>query len=147
MLPIPEDVVGKFVELDLEELAKQTGEPMPNMDIAKSQKFYNEVSEIVFKHIEEEKYLTDVKVKDAGLPTDVDAKQVVQFHMDQSQIEPLINTVIEKIAPEIIDLLSKNQEYRDMLQLKQEDLDTAKKELGEVKDGEVSEALADMKKS
>lgn len=146
MLPIPEEVVGKFVELDLEELAKQAGQPLPSTDIAKSQKFANDMMEIVFKHVEEEKYLTDINVKDAGLPADVDVKQVVQFHMDQSQLEPFINTIIEKIAPEVIDLLSKNQEYRDMLQLKQEDLDTAKKELGEVKDGEISEALAEMKK-
>ncbi len=146
MLPIPEDVVGKFIELDLEELAKQSGEAVPNMDIAKSQKFSKEASEIVFKHIEADKYLSDIKVKDAGLPSDVDVKQVVQFHMDQTQIEPLLNTIIEKIAPEIIDLLSKNQEYRDMFQLKQEDLDNAKKQLSEVKDGDLSKGLADMKK-
>ncbi len=146
MLPIPEDIVGKFVELDLQELAEQAGQSMPTTDIATSQKLVNDVTEILFKHIEEENYLTEVKAKDAGLPEEVEANQVVQFHMDQSQIEPLVNIIVEKIAPEVIDLLSNNQEYRDMLQLKQEDLDTAKKDLSELKDGDISDALAEMKK-
>ncbi|MFC4601784.1 hypothetical protein [Cohnella hongkongensis] len=146
MLPIPESVQNKFVEIDLEELAEQSGQPMPNLDVAKSQKFANELTEIVFKHVEEETYLNSVKVGDAGLPSDVDAAQVVQFQLNQSQLEAFINTVIEKIAPEVIELLSANAEYRDMLQLQQEDLDEAKAALAEVKSGEVSEMLEEMKK-
>ncbi|OXS52971.1 hypothetical protein B1A99_31980 [Cohnella sp. CIP 111063] len=145
MLPIPESVQNKFVELDLEQLAEESGQPLPNVDVAKSQKLSNDLLEIVFKHVEEDTYLKSVKAKDAGLPADVDAKQVIQFHLDQSQLEGFINTVIEKIAPEIIELLSTNAEYRDMLQLKQEDLDEAKTALADVKSGEVSEALAEMK--
>ncbi len=146
MLPIPETVVDKFVELDLEKLAEESGQPLPNVDVAKSQKFSNDLMEIVFKHVEEGTYLKTIKAKDAGLPSDVDANQVIQFHLDQSQLEAFINTVIEKIAPEVIELLSTNAEYRDMLQLKQEDLDQAKSELADVKSGEVSEAIDDMKK-
>jgi len=146
MLPIPEEFVGKFIELDLAELAEQAGQSMPSMDVSKSQKLANDLTTILFKHIEEEKYLKDVKVKDAGLPADVDVKQVIRFHMDQTQIEPLLNTIIDKIAPEIIELLSNNAEYREMLQIKQEDLDTAKTSLSEVKGNELSEGLEQMKK-
>jgi len=146
MLPIPENVVNKFIELDLEKLAEESGQPMSTLDMSKSQKLGNDLMAIVFKHIEEDKYLSQVKVKDAGLPSDADVKQVVQLHMDQTQIEPLINTIIEKIAPEVIDLLSTNQEYRDLFELTQEDLDTAKKDLADVKSSEISEGLADMKK-
>ena len=68
MLPIPEDIIGKFLELDLDELAEQAGQTMPTTDIAKSQKLVNDVTGIVFKHIDEEDYLTEVIAKDAGLP-------------------------------------------------------------------------------
>jgi hypothetical protein len=146
MLPIPEDLQGKFVELDLKQLAEQSGQPMPSLDIGKSQKLVNDVMEIVFKHIEEESYLKSVSVKDAGLPEGADVDQIVQFHMDQTQIEPIVNTIIDKIAPEIIELLTTNEEYRNLLQLKQEDLDAAKKSLQEAKDGEVSNGLEQMKK-
>lgn len=146
MLPIPEDIQGKFIELDLEELAKESGQTIPSIDPGKSQKFSNDVMGILFKHVEEESYLKEIKVKDAGLPADVDVKKVVQFHMDQTQIEPLVNTIVDKIAPELIDLLLNSQEYQDLLQLKKEDLEEAKKSLSELKDTEITEALAEMKK-
>lgn len=146
MLPIPETIVNKFVEVDLEKLAEETGEPLPKIDMKQSQQFSNDVSGIVFKHVEEGQYLSDIAVKDAGLPADVDAKQVVQFRVDQTQLEPFINTVIQNIAPEVIDLLSKNQEYRDMLQLTQEDLDEAKKLLDDTSKGDIADGLEEMKK-
>jgi hypothetical protein len=146
MLPIPEGLVGKFVELDLKKLAEQSGQPMPSLDIGKSQKLINDVLAIAFKHIEEESYLSSVKVKEAGLPEGVDVDQVVQFHLNKEQIEPLVNTIIDKIAPEVIDLLISNEQYRNLLQLKPEDLDAAKKGLKDLKSGEVSKGLANMKK-
>jgi hypothetical protein len=146
MLPIPEDVVGKFVELDLKKLAEQSGQTLPSMDVGKSQKLLNDILGIVFTHVEEKDYLTAVKAKDAGLPADVDVNQVVQFHMDKAQIEPFVNTMIDKIAPEVIDLLSKNEEYKNLLQLKQQDLDDAKKALGDAKGKPLSDAMAQMNK-
>ncbi|MFC5471053.1 hypothetical protein ACFPPD_20395 [Cohnella suwonensis] len=146
MLPIPEDIIGKFVELDLKKLAEDAGQEMPSMDIGKSQQFSNDLMGIIFKHIDEKQYLSDIKAEDAGIPDSVDAKQVVQFHVDQTQIEPFVNTVIEKIAPEVIDLLSKNEEYRKLFQITQEDLDTAKKELADADKGEIKDGLAEMKK-
>lgn len=146
MLPLPETVVGKYLELDMKELAEQSGQPLPSLDIGKQQKFGNDVMGIVFKHIEEDKYLSSVKEKDAGLPEGVDVNQVVQFKLDKAQIEPFIKTVVEKIAPEVIDLLSKNSEYRDMLQLTQEDLDAAKKDLEEAKGEDLSKGLEEMNK-
>src|SRR5690606_9660938 len=113
---------------------------IPTMDIGKSQQLGNDILEIVFKHVEEETYLTSVAVKDAGLPADVtNVDQVIQFNMDKAQIEPFVKTIVEKIAPELIELLSSNEEYRNMLQLKPEDLEEAKKGLAEVKDGEIAE--------
>lgn len=146
MLPIPESIQNKFVELDLKELAEQSGQPIPSMDVGKSQKMVNDMMEIIFKHIEEDTYLTSIDKKEAGLPEDITVDQVVQFHMDKAQIEPFVNTVIDKIAPEIIELLATNEEYRNMLQLKPEDLEEAKKGLAEVKEGEISDGLAEMNK-
>ncbi|RKP44490.1 hypothetical protein D7Z26_26635 [Cohnella endophytica] len=146
ILPIPEDIVGKFLELDLKKLAEDAGQELPNMDVSKSQKFGNDLMGIIFKNIEEDKYLSEIKVKDAGLPADVDVKNVVQFHIDQSQLESFVNTVIDKIAPQVIELLQNNEEYRKLLNVKPEDLEEAKKQLADVKDGDVANGLADMKK-
>ncbi|WP_276357893.1 hypothetical protein [Cohnella caldifontis] len=145
--PLPEDMVNKFLELDLKQLAEQSGQPMPSIDPAKSQKFANDILGIIFKNVDEKQYLSEVKAKDAGLPEDADVKQVIQFKVGKDQVEPFINTVVEKIAPEILDLLSSNAEYRDMLGLKQEDLDQAKKDLKGTGKDDISKGLADFKQN
>lgn len=147
MFTIPDNMKNKFVELDLKKLAEQSGQPVPNIDPGKSQKFTNDVLGIVSKNVDEKQYLSDVKVKDAGLPADADVKQVIQFKLTQDQVEPFVNTVMEKIAPEVIDLLSKNEEYRNMLQLKPADLDQAKKDLDKAKGQDMTKAMADFKKT
>lgn len=145
--PLPEDMTNKFLELDLKQLAEQSGQSMPSVDPGKSQKLVNDLMGIIFKNVDEKEYLSDVKVKEAGLPDGVDAKQVIRFQVSKDQVEPFVNTVIEKIAPEIINLISGNAEYRDMLSLKQEDLDEAKKALEDAKKEDITEGMDEFKKS
>jgi hypothetical protein len=147
MFPIPQNLQNKFVEIDLKKLAEQSGQPVPNIDPGQSQKLVNDVLGIIFKNVEPEKYLSEVQVKDAGLPAETDVKQVVRFHLTKDQVEPFIKTVIEKIAPEIIDLLSKKEEYRNILQLKPADLEKAKKELDKAKGEDLSKSMAEFKKT
>ncbi|MBB6670189.1 hypothetical protein [Cohnella nanjingensis] len=143
---LPEDIVGKFIEIDMKKLAEQQGTEMPAMDIGQSQKLVNDLSAIVFKHIDEKTYLSKVSAKDAGIPDESKIKDVIQLHVTKDQVEPFIQTVVTKIAPEVIDLLSKNEEYRKMLQLKQEDLDKAKQELDKTKDEDLAKSMEDFKK-
>lgn len=144
---IPQSLVGKFVELDMKELAKQQGTEMPNMDVAKSQQFVTDLSGIVFKHIDEETYLKSVKPKEAGIPEEAGADKAVQVHVTRDQVEPLAQTFMKNILPEIFDLLSKNEEYRNMLQLKQEDIDNARKEVSQMSDEEFKKGMDEFKKS
>ena len=146
-LPLPDDITGKFLELDLKQLAKESGQAMPSIDPGQSQKFANELMGIIFKNIDETAYLTDVKVKDAGLPDGVDVKQVIRFQVGKDQVEPFVNTVVEKIAPEIINLLLSHAEYRDMLGLKQEDLDEAKKALEDARKDDISKGMDEFKQA
>lgn len=145
MLGLPEDIVGKYIELDPKKLAEQQGEEMPKLDVGTTQKLMNDVSSILFKHIDEKTYLKDVAVKDAGISSE-DVKKVVQMHVTKDQVEPLIQTIVNDIAPEVIDLISKNEEYRKLLKLEQSDLDEAKKSLAETKDSELSKDLEEFKK-
>lgn len=146
MLPIPEEMVGKYLELDLEQLAEQTGQEVPKIDPKQSQKFVEDLINIVFKHLNAEDYLSSVKAKDAGIPSDVDAKQVVQVHVEKSQIEPFLTTVVEKIAPEVLDLIANNKDYLDMSGLTKEDIDAAKEELKSADSASIKEGVAEMNK-
>ncbi|TJY38923.1 hypothetical protein E5161_18995 [Cohnella pontilimi] len=145
--PVPEKLKDKFVEVDLKKLAEESGQPLPNLDPGKSQQMANDMLGIVFKHVDEKQYLSDVKAKDAGLPQDADVKQVIQFKLTKDQVEPFLKMVIEKIAPEVIDLFSKNEEYRKLLQLKPEDLDAAKKQLETAKGEDLSKSMEEFKKT
>ncbi len=146
MLGLPAEIVGKYIEVDLKKLAEQQGQEIQSLDIGTTQKLVNDVSAIVFKHIDEETYLKDVSAKDAGITAD-GVDKVVQTHVTKDQVEPLIQTVVNEIAPEVIDLLSKNEEYRKMLKIEQSDLDEAKKSLAESKDNDISKDLEEFKKS
>ncbi|MBB6633275.1 hypothetical protein [Cohnella thailandensis] len=144
MLGLPEDIVDKFVEFDLKELAEQQGTEIPStMDVGLLTKFANDLYAIVFKHIDEKTYLSSKSVKDAGIPSDAGVKSVVQLHVTQDQVEPLVNTIIKDIAPEVIELLASNEEYRNMLQLETGDLDEAKKSLEETTDADVKDAMTE----
>jgi hypothetical protein len=144
MLPIPEGIVGKFVELDLKKLAEQAGESLPELDIAKSQQFVNDVLGIVFKNIEGKDYLSSVKKEDAQLPSDAEVDQVIQFHLDKAQVEPFAKTVIEKIGPEVLDLISSNEEYRKMVNLSEDDIKKARETLKDAQSGKLSDSLKKM---
>ena|GEM_PF-188517 len=148
MLGLPEDLVGKFVELDLKKLAEQQGTewlaPSPDPDTAV--KLLNDIYGIVFKHIDEKQILSEPKPEDVGIPKDM-AKRVVQLHVTKEQIEPFLNTLVRDIAPEVIELLSQHEEYRKMLQLEPKDLDEAKRQLSETKDQDIKDAMTEFNKS
>ncbi|WP_337035766.1 hypothetical protein [Paenibacillus illinoisensis] len=131
--PIPETVVGKFLELDLKELAEQEGtEWNPDaMDTAKTQKLSNEVMDAVLSEYDQDKFFKNVDVKDAQLPEGVDAKQVVQFSVTNDNVSEAVKVMITKALPKAIDIVAK-EEYRDMLQLNQTDIDQAKADLKSV---------------
>lgn len=148
MLGLPEDLTEKFVEFDLAKLAEQQGTELPGAaDIKTTTKLANDLSGIFFKHIDEKTYLSEVKAKDVGISDDKGLKSVMQVHVTKDQVEPLVNTMVKEVAPEVIELLAGNADYQKVLNLKQSDLDDAKKQLDDVKDQDVKDALAEFNKA
>lgn len=147
-VPLPEDVAGKkFLEIDMKQMAEKSGQPMPEFDPAKSQKFVNDVMAIIFDNIEEEQYFSNVKPGDAGVPDDAGVKQVVQFKVAKDQVEPFVKTAVEKIAPAMLDLFANNEEYRNMMGMTPEDIAEAKKELEAVNAEQLNDGLEEFKKA
>ncbi|UQZ34272.1 hypothetical protein C2I18_12480 [Paenibacillus sp. PK3_47] len=129
-LPIPETVVGKFVELDPRELAAEQGQEWnpEAVDTEKVSKLFNEVSSTVLGEYDEEKYFNDVKPEDVNLPEGVEAKQVVQFQVTNDNVKEALTILVNNALPKIIDILDK-EEYRTMLEIDSADLAKAKEEL------------------
>ncbi|GIO94436.1 hypothetical protein [Paenibacillus lactis] len=147
MLPLPEDVVGKYLKMDLKELAEQSGETFSpeTMDTEKTQKFANEVLEALLSEYDQAKYFKEINAKDAGLPEGVDAKQVVQFFVNNDNVNEALEILVNKVAPKVVDIAGK-EEYREMLGLTQEDIDSAKTELSALNQEDFKAGLEEMKK-
>ncbi|WP_431085596.1 hypothetical protein [Paenibacillus sp. 8b26] len=125
--PLPQEVVGKFLIIDPQELAKQSGQEFnpASMDQEKSQKFANEVIAAILGEYDQATYFFDIDPKDAKLPQGIKAKQVVQFKVTNDNVKPAVDTFVTKAIPKAIDVMSKD-EYISLFQLKKEDLTAAK---------------------
>ncbi|MFE4570304.1 hypothetical protein [Paenibacillus chitinolyticus] len=130
LLPIPKDAVGKYIVVDVNEL-NQTTEGKVNVnaiDVKKQQEFGQEAMKIFTTNFDEKTYFVEVDKKNAGLPESVDAKQIVKFQITNENLEPAIKTIVEKVAPQLLDLVSSDK-YKDMLQVDPAEIEKAKKEL------------------
>lgn len=113
---------------------------------AKMQKLSNEVVSTLLAEYDEEKYFTDIKPKDAALPEDVKAKQVVQFQVTNDNVKEALTILVNNALPKIIDIVGK-EEYKTMLQIDEADLAKAKEELQSSETrAEVDKGLADLNK-
>lgn len=147
MLPLGE-ATGKFVVIDPKALAEETGTPMPEIDLDKQRAMSQEMAGVLFKHFDEEQYFEELKKGDvAGLPAGIDPDRVVKFYVTQETFEPMIMTIVDKVAPELIDLIIANDDYLATLQLTKEELEQAKEELAAGDRGELREALEEFKQS
>ncbi|GIP35402.1 DUF6612 family protein [Paenibacillus sp. J2TS4] len=148
MLMLPPELEGKFIELDMKELSEQLGEEFtPDvLDVKKQQELGQEMMKILLGSFEEETHLKLLKKNEANLPEGIEAKNIVKFTITDENLEATVQTLIEKTAPQIIDLLGSDK-YRDLFQLSKEDIEQAKKELEATTSGEMKEAVDEIRKS
>lgn len=146
-IPLPETVTGKFVEMDMKKLAEENGQAAM-LDTAATQKMVQEMAKIALENFDEKTYFSELKKEDvSGLPADMKPDQIVRFAVTQQNFDQMIVTAVEKVIPQIIDLLLKNEEYLKMMQLTKEDLDSAKKELASADNNEIKQGIEEIKKS
>lgn len=128
MLALPDTLVGKFLKLDLKELAAQQGQEYKPLSPATTQQLTQDLSNAILDKYDQAKYFKDVDTKDAALPEGVDAKQVVQFAVTNDNAKEAVTIFVKQALPAVLDVLSK-EEYRNALNIKQTDIDEMKKEL------------------
>lgn len=137
-------VTGSFVEIDLKQFAEESGETLPLSSEAMqaSTKLSNEVYGVFFKHFDETYF------KNVDVPNGVNAKKAVEFTITQDQLKNVITLFVEKVMPEVLDILAK-PEYAsitggtisaDMLAQAKEELTVNSAELDEAIN-EISQVL------
>ncbi|MNZ32788.1 hypothetical protein D3C78_501250 [compost metagenome] len=145
-LPMPESIVGKFLEIDLKELAEENGEEFdPEMfNTEKTQKLSAELSAAILEEYDSAKYFKSVEAKDVKLPEGFKEKQIVQFYITNDNVKEAITIFINNALPKALDIINK-EEYRSMLQLTSEDIEDLKKDLKEGDQAELGKALDELK--
>ncbi|MGO4111527.1 hypothetical protein [Paenibacillus sp. YAF4_2] len=123
MLQLPESAAGKFIELDLKTLAEQQGAAATALDTAASQKFAQELGAVVLKHFDEKTYFSNVKAKDANLPEDVKAEQIIRFAIDESNYKESVETIVNDMLPELMKVIASNESYLQLIQKSKEDVE------------------------
>ncbi|HDT7699231.1 TPA: hypothetical protein RD491_002857, partial [Enterococcus faecium] len=146
MLALPETLVGKFIEIDMKQLAEEEGvEWNPaSMDVAKSQQLSNEITTAILGEFDQATYFKNLEKGDITLPEDVDADQIVQFTVTNDNVKEAITTLVNNALPKVIDIIGKD-EYKEMFQLTDEDIATAKEEISNADQSQMAEDLEELK--
>ncbi|GGO09826.1 hypothetical protein [Saccharibacillus kuerlensis] len=146
ILPLPQNLVGKFIEIDLKELAAEQGTEFNEamLDPKKSQKLGADLSAAVLDSFEEGTYFKKVAVGEAGLPEGVTAEDVVRFEVTNENVKEAITTLVNVALPKVIETLD-TPEYREMIGVTEQELQDAKKELSTADNEQMSKDLDELK--
>lgn len=125
LLQLPEEVTGKFVKLDMEELAQESGAGA-SLDMAAQQKLSGELSAAVLKHFDEKTYFSQLKAADAGLPEGFKADKVVKFAITSDNYAATVDTIVNQVVPEVLDVLIANEAYLASINADKAELEEAK---------------------
>ncbi|MFC4098772.1 hypothetical protein [Paenibacillus xanthanilyticus] len=148
MFPMPEELTGKFVEIDMKKLAEQQGQDLKSLDTAATQQMVQEMTKTLMDNFDEKTYFSEVKAADVkGLPEELKDEKLIRFAITPDNFDQAITTIVDKVAPQLIDSLLKNESYLTALGLTKEDLESAKKELEGTEDGEIKQGIDEIKKS
>ncbi len=129
MLPLG-DLAGKYIEIDMNELAKEENLDIPSYNPETQQKLVQDMISIILKHLDGEQYFQSVKLDEAtGLPSDLKLDEAVKVSVTQTNFEAAVIALAEKAAPEFIELVAQNEEYMKALNLKKQDIEDAKKRI------------------
>lgn len=146
MLPMPEALIDKYIELDMKKLAEEEGVAWTpgSMDVAKSQALTNEISEAVLAEYDQDTYFKNLEADAVTLPEDVEAKQIVQFAITNDNVKEAITILVNNALPKVLDIIAKD-EYKEMLQLTDEDIAGAKESLTATDQSQMAADLEELK--
>lgn len=104
LLPMPEELVGQFVVLDLKELAQSSGQPADKLPQASAEEVRNfgvAFMTSLLAGYDGDTYFQYVEAEQAELPEEVSAKQVVQFVVTHDQARQAGEIFKGQVLPEV----------------------------------------------
>lgn len=139
LFPLPEEVKGKFIEMDLAELEEMSGGVgvgggVNGVGFTSNMTLEKELAKALYDIVIE--HFTDAFYELADLDTvtyseSIDAKHVVKFEMTNDDLKRFLIILVEDFLPEFIDLMD-DPKYVEALGMDQEMLTLMKQELATI---------------
>ncbi|MFF2484286.1 hypothetical protein [Paenibacillus sp. NPDC058071] len=139
LLQLPESIIGHYIEVDVEAIAAQQTSAEA-LDLEAQMELTQKVSAILMKHFDEKTFFRTMKADDVGLPDGIQASQIVRFKIDERNAAKSTDIMLNKVLPELLDLLASNDAYLQTAQLKKEDIQKLKADL-ESKKSDITDNL------
>jgi hypothetical protein len=127
IIQIPQEVTSKYIAMDLKELAEKQGQGEINIEA--QQKLGQQISAVVLKHFDDKAYFRQLKLEDANLPADIKPDRVIKFAVTEEQYPQTVETLVNNVLPELVDILLANSALLETLQVEKTKLEQAKDEL------------------
>lgn len=143
LFPIPEQIVGKYIELDSEVLEDESlMDQNLNLDIEVMQSLVLEILEVLLEDFGDSDFITELEGED--VPSAMEKiKHAIQLKVTDSTLEELVKTLIETTMPKILNILTKD-EYVKAFDFDVREIEEVKSELSSV---EVDEAFDELRET
>ncbi|MDF2535199.1 MAG: hypothetical protein K0R18_1358 [Bacillales bacterium] len=144
-LPLPEQMIGKYVSFDVNEFSKQNDiketEKSKRDDAAKE--FSEEIAALFLKEYDEKTYFKVLKKDEADIPDKTDIDEIVRISVNDKNLESFALTTIEKVAPKAIELYEKFLKDASISNTEDMGLKETKEEIAKMKPDNVKKGIAE----
>lgn len=125
----PDELKGKFMEMDFNELAGLSGQPVPDFDLELNQKLNAALYDIYFKHFGSD-YYKQVPKNAVSVPSQYEVEKVLKFEVTNAELTPFVQKLVYNFIPEFFALLE-NPEYAKAFGITADDVKAVKELLND----------------
>lgn len=130
LIPLPEELAGKYVEFDLNELQELEGLPTGSIDIDLQTELALAINQLFLKQFADDFY-NGVESNSIKVPSDIDVKKVVKFELTNESLQPFFETLMKGFIPQFFELIQEPK-YANSLGLTIEAVEMAKEEIEKI---------------
>lgn len=124
MAPLPEELDGKFIEIDLAELEEMEGQPAGSLDYDLQMELASAINNLFVEQFGPDFYQF-TKADALQIPDDIDVQKVVKFELTNDTLQPFVEKMMAGFLPEFFEIMQ-DPKYAEALGMTAEELEEAK---------------------
>lgn len=116
LMPLPEEIKGKFIEMDLAAMNAEMGQVI---DLETQMNLSKELTSAMIEKLGAQFY-EEVPTSSVKAPAGIDVNKVIKFEITNEDLEPFMNIVINDLLPKVLEIMQ-DPAYQEALGLTEED--------------------------